>query len=109
MADFVAAAHAFLAPPPVSPIFAPGGALETLNEDVTLIVSLMLYFILMIWATIKDKKDNNALPVPVMRDNYPDDKYFYEIIVETGPKDADATTLVLRNIGSKLILVRIEL
>ena len=27
-----------------------------------------------------------------MRDNHVDDKYFYEIIVETGPKDADATT-----------------
>ena len=46
MADFVAAAHAFLSPPPLSPIFAPGGALETLNEDVTLIVSLMLVLFL---------------------------------------------------------------
>ena len=27
-----------------------------------------------------------------MRDNHPNDKYLYEIIVETGPKDADATT-----------------
>ena len=27
-----------------------------------------------------------------MADNHPDDKYFYEIIVETGPKDSHATT-----------------
>ena len=27
-----------------------------------------------------------------MVDNHPEDKYFYEIIVETGPKDAHATT-----------------
>jgi hypothetical protein len=27
-----------------------------------------------------------------MADNHPDDRYFYEIIVETGPKDSHATT-----------------
>jgi hypothetical protein len=27
-----------------------------------------------------------------MADNHPDDKYFYEIVVETGPKDSHATT-----------------
>ncbi len=27
-----------------------------------------------------------------MVDNYPEDKYLYEIIVETGPKDSHATT-----------------
>ena len=27
-----------------------------------------------------------------MRDNHPDDKYFYEILVETGPNDNHATT-----------------
>ena len=32
------------------------------------------------------------LPLPVMRDNHPDDKYLYEIIVETGPNDNHATT-----------------
>ena len=30
--------------------------------------------------------------VPCMVDNYPEDKYLYEIIVETGPKDSHATT-----------------
>ena len=73
-------------------VFSHASFSDNLTIFILLIVSLMLYFILMIWATLKDKKDNNALPVPVMRDNYPDDKYFYEIIVETGPKDADATT-----------------
>ena len=32
------------------------------------------------------------IPVPCMVDNHPEDKYFYELIVETGPKDAHATT-----------------
>ena len=32
------------------------------------------------------------IPVPCMADNHPEDKYFYEIIVETGPKDSHATT-----------------
>ena len=27
-----------------------------------------------------------------MTDNHPEDKYFYEIVVETGPKDSHATT-----------------
>ena len=27
-----------------------------------------------------------------MADNHPDDKYLYEIVVETGPKDSHATT-----------------
>ncbi len=30
--------------------------------------------------------------MPCMVDNYPEDKYLYEIIVETGPKDSHATT-----------------
>ena len=40
------------------------------------------------------------LPVPVMRDNYPDDKYLYEIIVETGPNDNHATTSTINFILS---------
>ncbi len=46
----------------------------------------------MIWAIVKDIKDGKQIPLPVMRDNHPDDKYFYEIIVETGPNDNHATT-----------------
>ena len=30
--------------------------------------------------------------MPVLRDNHPDDKYLYEIVVETGPNDNHATT-----------------
>ena len=43
---------------------------------------------------------NFQLPVPVMRDNYPDDKYLYEIIVETGPNDNHATTSTINFILS---------
>ena len=35
-----------------------------------------------------------------MRDNYPDDKYLYEIIVETGPNDNHATTSTINFILS---------
>ena len=35
-----------------------------------------------------------------MRDNYPDDKYLYEIIAETGPNDNHATTSTINFILS---------
>ena len=46
----------------------------------------------MIWAILKDRKDTKNLAVPVLHDNHPDDKYFYEMVVETGPLANHATT-----------------
>ena len=34
----------------------------------------------------------HQLIVPFMADNHPDDKYFYEVVVETGPMATHATS-----------------
>ena len=73
-------------------VFATSSFSDNLTIFLLLIVSFSIYLILMIWAIIKDIKDNKALPVPFMRDNHPNDKYLYEIVVETGPNDNHATT-----------------
>ena len=39
----------------------------------------------MIWATIMDKRDILDLELCYIKDNDPEDKYLYEILVETGP------------------------
>ena len=42
MGSVMTSAYAFLAPPPISPLFQDGGALDGWNEDFTLIVGLMM-------------------------------------------------------------------
>ena len=37
-------------------------------------------------------RDIKRLAVPFLRDNHPEDMYMYEVIVETGPNAAHATT-----------------
>ena len=39
-----------------------------------------------------DNRDIKRLAVPFLRDNHPEDMYMYEMIVETGPSAAHATT-----------------
>ena len=73
-------------------VFAQNSFSDNLTIFLLLIISFSFYLLLMIWAIIKDIKDDKSLPVPFMRDNHPDDKYLYEIIVETGPSDNHATT-----------------
>ncbi|XP_070581220.1 polycystin family receptor for egg jelly-like isoform X2 [Ptychodera flava] len=48
------------------------------------IVVFVLYFIGLIWARRKDKKDLLMLGITPLLDNDPNDKYLYEIIVLTG-------------------------
>ncbi len=78
-----------------------------------LIISFVFYIIAMIWAFINDRKDIKSvswiihlllcfffvevgtwfqLPVPVLLDNHPEDTYFYEMLVETGPMANHGTT-----------------
>ena len=57
----------------------------------TLIIMIILYVMMLIWAFRQDKKDTarqGAIPLP---DNKVEDKYLYEVIVQTGP-DCDAST-----------------
>lgn len=81
-------------------VFAQNSFSDNLTIFLLLIVSFSFYLLLMIWAIIKDIKDDKSLPVPFMRDNHPDDKYLYEIIVETGPNDNHATTSTINFILS---------
>ena len=59
---------------------------------ILLIIYYIFYFCGMIWATIMDKKDLLDLELCFIKDNDPEDKYLYEILVETGPFANHATS-----------------
>ncbi|XP_070581325.1 polycystin-1-like protein 2 [Ptychodera flava] len=57
----------------------------------TVFALLGVYFILLIWARRKDKKDIEKWGVTPLADNNPSDKYFYEIAVYTGMRRGAGT------------------
>ncbi|XP_042888379.1 uncharacterized protein LOC122263814 [Penaeus japonicus] len=67
-------------------VFANMGFSDNLTIYVTLILSLTIFVILMVWARVKDKKDVSQLGATPLPDNSAADKYLYEILVFTGNK-----------------------
>ncbi|CAL1301078.1 unnamed protein product [Larinioides sclopetarius] len=65
-------------------VFANAGFEDNLIIYLTLIISFSLYVILAIWSRWKDKKDLTKLGATPLPDNDTQDKYFYEILVQTG-------------------------
>ncbi|XP_042202967.1 polycystic kidney disease protein 1-like 2 [Homarus americanus] len=59
---------------------------DNLTIYLTLIISLSLFLILLVWARINDKKDVTKLGVSPLPDNKVEDKYLYEMLVFTGNK-----------------------
>ena len=58
-------------------------------DNVTILMVLMITFFLflvtLIWAQIRDRKDIEDIKPHYMKDNLPEDHYFYEVLVQTGP------------------------
>ena len=58
-------------------------------DNVTILAVLLITFALflftLVWSQIKDKKDIEDLKPHFMKDNLPEDHYFYEVVVQTGP------------------------
>ncbi|XP_023225224.1 uncharacterized protein LOC111626157 [Centruroides sculpturatus] len=72
-------------------VFANAGFADNVTIYMTIIVTLLLYIILLIWARRQDKKDTEKLGATPLPDNDPQDRYLYEMTVFTGDKDAAAT------------------
>ncbi|XP_063601108.1 uncharacterized protein LOC134777199 [Penaeus indicus] len=67
-------------------VFANMGFSDNLTIYLTLILSLSIFVLLMIWARYKDKKDLSQLGATPLPDNSAKDKYLYEVLVFTGNK-----------------------
>ncbi|GFR32582.1 polycystic kidney disease protein 1-like 2 [Trichonephila clavata] len=65
-------------------VFANAGFEDNLIIYLTLILTLSLYIVLALWSRWKDKKDLTKLGATPLPDNDMQDKYFYEILVQTG-------------------------
>ncbi|KAK4292001.1 hypothetical protein Pmani_035212 [Petrolisthes manimaculis] len=76
----------FVAPNAIdfSYVFANAGFLDNLTIYLTLIISLALYFIGLVYARIKDRRDVEKVGVIPLADNEPSDQYLYVLIVHTG-------------------------
>ena len=73
-------------------VFAARSFQDNLTINMLLIITLTTYLAVMIWAIVRDNKDAKLIRSPAMADNHPDDNYFYELIVETGPLANHGTT-----------------
>ncbi|XP_063839801.1 uncharacterized protein LOC135088742 isoform X2 [Scylla paramamosain] len=65
-------------------VFANAGFVDNLTIYLTLIITLGLYFIGLVYARIMDKKDLEKIGATPLSDNNPNDHYLYILIVHTG-------------------------
>ncbi|MPC09664.1 Polycystic kidney disease protein 1-like 2 [Portunus trituberculatus] len=65
-------------------VFANAGFVDNLTIYLTLIITLGLYFIGLVYARIMDKKDMEKIGATPLTDNNPNDHYLYVLIVHTG-------------------------
>ena len=79
---------------------------------ITAIVFLCLYILFAIWAMFMDSRDAKKLTLNPLKDNYPCDNYFYELLVFTGNRSESATNskvyilLALISGGSRIFFGR---
>ena len=73
-------------------VFAAASFQDNLTINMLLIITVATYLAVMIWAIVRDIKDEKSIRSPAMLDNQPEDNYFYELIVETGPLANHGTT-----------------
>ncbi|XP_064093787.1 uncharacterized protein LOC135206294 [Macrobrachium nipponense] len=72
-------------------VFANIGFVDNLTIYLTLIISLSIFFLLMIWARVMDHRDLKKLGASPLPDNHVQDKYLYEILVFTGNRKGAQT------------------
>ena len=66
----------------------------------TVIILTCVYILFAIWARFKDKRDLKKLNIIPLKDNNPQNDYFYEIIVFTGNESESATQSKVNSIQS---------
>ncbi len=57
----------------------------------TVIIFLCFYVILVIWSRFMDRRDEQKMGIYLLKDNYKNDLYFYELIVSTGNRNESET------------------
>ena len=62
---------------------------------ITVIFFIILYVLFAIFSIIMDKMDSKKMRFYAMKDNYPNDSYFYEIIVFTGNRSESGTQSIV--------------
>ncbi|XP_066985426.1 LOW QUALITY PROTEIN: polycystin-1-like protein 2 [Macrobrachium rosenbergii] len=67
-------------------VFANMGFDDNLTIYITLIISITIFILMMVWARLKDRKDIMKLGAAPLPDNKVEDKYLYEMLVFTGNK-----------------------
>ncbi|XP_064099124.1 location of vulva defective 1-like [Macrobrachium nipponense] len=67
-------------------VFANMGFDDNLTIYITLIISITIFILMMVWARLKDRKDVMKLGAAPLPDNKVEDKYLYEMLVFTGNK-----------------------
>lgn len=72
-------------------VFANAGFTDNVTIYMTIMITLTLYVLLLIWARFQDHRDISKLGASPLPDNEPGDKYLYEITVFTGDKEAAGT------------------
>jgi hypothetical protein len=72
-------------------VFANAGFADNVTIYMTIMITLIIYALLLIWARVQDKKDLEMLGASPLLDNEPNDKYLYEISVFTGDKEGAST------------------
>ena len=64
---------------------------QNLTIYLTLIIFLILYIFFAVWAIMMDRIDTGKLRIIPLKDNNPDDDYFYEVKVFTGNRPESGT------------------
>ena len=72
-------------------VFANAGFSDNVTIYMTIVVTLFIYVLMLIWARREDRSDLTKIGATPLQDNDPIDRYLYEIVVFTGDKDGAAT------------------
>jgi hypothetical protein len=72
-------------------VFANAGFADNVTIYMTIIITMCLYVILIIWARREDRKDLTKIGATPLPDNDPTSKYLYEVSVYTGDRDGAGT------------------
>ncbi|CAG0882734.1 unnamed protein product [Cyprideis torosa] len=72
-------------------VFANAGFSDNLTIYMTIIFTMVVFTLIMIYAYLKDRQDVQKIGARPLPDNDPADKYVYEILVETGNQNSAMT------------------
>jgi polycystin 1L2 len=71
----------------------------------TILFVTLIYILFAVWARWMDLRDIKKMNITFMKDNHPNNSYFYELIVFTGDKKESGTNSKVNSNLSKLIYI----